>query len=175
MKKLLSFSLLAVLLLAGCSQKEVNMDENTAAKSEESLDKMNSDANNEAANASEVVEENANDFANTVLDVVYFDFDKYTINDANKEVARDNATKIASTNNLVKFKLEGNCDEWGTDEYNYALGLKRAKSIKDGLVAEGVSPDNISLVSFGESNPICTDKNKNCWKQNRRVEYKVLP
>lgn len=183
MKKLLSFSLLALLLLTGCSQKEVNMDENASAKSEESLDKMNSDAATEAANAAQeaadaaanAAQAKADQIANMVLDVVYFDFDKYTINSSNKEVAKDNANKISAINSAVKIKLEGNCDEWGTDEYNYALGLKRAKSVKDSLVAEGVAADSISLVSFGESNQVCTDKNKNCWKQNRRVEYKVLP
>ena len=79
---------------------------------------------------------------------------------------------------VVKYldiKVEGNCDEWGTDEYNYALGLKRAKSAKDALVRNGVSADRIAVVSFGESNPVCTDKTKACDAQNRRADFKVLP
>jgi len=76
---------------------------------------------------------------------------------------------------LTIIKLEGNCDEWGTDEYNYALGLKRAKTAKDALVADGVDAQKIIMVSFGESNPICTQKNTTCWKMNRRVDYRLLP
>jgi peptidoglycan-associated lipoprotein len=75
----------------------------------------------------------------------------------------------------LSIKIEGNCDEWGTDEYNYALGLKRAKSVKDALVAQGVSESRIMVVSFGESNPACSQSNKDCWAQNRRAEFKLLP
>ena len=79
--------------------------------------------------------------------------------------------KAGSANDTIK--LEGNCDEWGTDEYNYALGLKRAKSVKDTLVAHGVSESNLKLISYGESNPTCTEKNEACWSKNRRVEFKI--
>ena len=75
----------------------------------------------------------------------------------------------------LSVKVEGNCDEWGTDEYNYALGLKRAKAAKDALVKQGVAADRITVVSYGESNPVCTDKTKACDAQNRRAEFKVLP
>ncbi|MDU5325453.1 OmpA family protein, partial [Campylobacter ureolyticus] len=74
----------------------------------------------------------------------------------------------------INVKVEGNCDEWGTDEYNYALGLKRAKSVKDALVANGVRADRISVVSYGESNPVCKDKSKSCDAQNRRDEFRVF-
>ncbi|MFA6756952.1 MAG: OmpA family protein, partial [Sulfurospirillaceae bacterium] len=75
----------------------------------------------------------------------------------------------------LSIKVEGNCDEWGTDEYNYALGLKRAKSVKDALIAEGVPSDRIMVVSYGESNPVCSESNKDCWAKNRRAEFKLLP
>ena len=71
--------------------------------------------------------------------------------------------------------LEGNCDEWGSDEYNFALGLKRAEAVKKAIVAEGVDASRVSMVSFGESSPTCTDKTKECWAQNRRVDFKLLP
>ena len=106
---------------------------------------------------------------------IYFAFDKYDLTDDMRETSKSNATKLSSLSTNVKVKIEGNCDEWGTDEYNYALGLKRAKSAKDALVADGIPSSSISLVSFGESNPSCTDRTVNCWKQNRRVEYKLLP
>ena len=88
-------------------------------------------------------------------------------------IAKDNASKLNGLEGSVK--VEGNCDEWGTDEYNYALGLKRAKVVKDALIADGISESKISVVSFGESNPVCADKTKECWSKNRRAEYKPLP
>lgn len=112
------------------------------------------------------------------LKSVHFAFDKYDLNDQMRQIATDNAAKIEKVNQNVeslKIKLEGNCDEWGTDEYNYALGLKRAKTVKDALIADGISEDKISMVSFGESNPVCKDRNVACWKLNRRVDYKLLP
>ena len=113
-----------------------------------------------------------------VLSSVHFDFDKFVLTDQMRTIATSNASKIdnvVSSYSNLKIKLEGNCDEWGTDEYNYALGLKRAKSTKDALVADGIDANRIMMVSFGESNPVCTDKTDSCWKMNRRVDYKLLP
>jgi peptidoglycan-associated lipoprotein len=75
----------------------------------------------------------------------------------------------------LNVKLEGNCDEWGSDEYNFALGLKRAEAVKKVLVADGIDASRISMVSYGKSNPVCTDHTKACWAKNRRVNFKLLP
>ncbi len=75
----------------------------------------------------------------------------------------------------LRIMVEGNCDEWGSDEYNYALGVKRAKTAKDALVAQGVSADRIEITSNGESKPVCTERTKACDAQNRRDEFKILP
>jgi peptidoglycan-associated lipoprotein len=109
------------------------------------------------------------------LSSVYFDFDKYNIRPDMQErvdAAADMGKTVAKD---LKVKLEGNCDEWGSDEYNFALGLRRADSVKKALVAEGIDPSRISMVSYGESNPVCTEKTKECWAKNRRVDFKVLP
>ena len=107
---------------------------------------------------------------------IYFDFDRYNIRpDQVPNVDYDAQLFQKPEAQEFKIKVEGNCDEWGTDEYNYALGLKRAKSVKEALVSFGVSPERIMIVSFGESNPECTDKNKACWDKNRRAEFKLLP
>jgi peptidoglycan-associated lipoprotein len=69
------------------------------------------------------------------------------------------------------IKLEGNCDEFGTDEFNYALGLKRAKAVKDALVAQGIAAERFTIVSLGESTPVCTNNTTDeCYAQNRRVD-----
>jgi len=116
---------------------------------------------------------------NTILlESVHFAFDKYKLSDEMREVSTANYNKIDETTQSysdVKIKLEGNCDEWGSDEYNYALGLKRAKAAKDALIADGVEKQKIVMVSFGESNPVCTQRNTHCWKMNRRVDYRLLP
>jgi len=106
---------------------------------------------------------------------VYFDFDKFNIRADQQEKIQTDAEIAKSAPAELKIKLEGNCDEWGSDEYNFALGLKRAKSVKEALVAEGVDAGRISMVSYGESNPVCTEHTKECWAKNRRVDFKVLP
>ncbi|VAY86448.1 Outer membrane lipoprotein omp16 precursor [hydrothermal vent metagenome] len=112
------------------------------------------------------------------LTSINFSYDKFKLSDEAREIIKNNNEKInpvISSNSHVKIKLEGNCDEWGTDEYNYALGLKRAKVVKDALINDGISASKISLVSFGESNPVCKDRTQLCWKKNRRTDYKLLP
>jgi peptidoglycan-associated lipoprotein len=110
------------------------------------------------------------------VQTVYFATDSYRLSPAEMDKITQNSSifngELAS--DLV-IKIEGNCDEWGTDEYNYALGLKRAKSAKNSLVQSGVNEGRMSLVSFGESKPICSEHNDGCWQQNRRVDFKLFP
>ncbi|MCI6988168.1 MAG: OmpA family protein [Campylobacter sp.] len=105
---------------------------------------------------------------------VYFGFDKYNVTSDMQSVVASNAALFNQAEaSSFDIRVEGNCDEWGTDEYNYALGLKRATSIKDELIKNGVNADRVSVVSYGESNPVCTDKTKDCDAQNRRGEFTV--
>ncbi len=107
---------------------------------------------------------------------IYFATDSYKIAGSEREKVSHDATifngELARDLNI---KIEGNCDEWGTDEYNYALGLKRAKSVKNILVNSGIDEDRMSLTSYGESTPICSEHNAACWQQNRRVDFKLFP
>ncbi len=107
---------------------------------------------------------------------IYFDFDKYDIRPDMEGQVKANARLLNSMKAQdFSIKVEGNSDEWGTDEYNYALALKRAKSVKESLVSFGVDSSRIMIVSFGESNPACKESNKACWDENRRAEFKLLP
>lgn len=103
---------------------------------------------------------------------VYFDFGDYAIS-SNMENNMNNNIKVAMAASS-KIKIEGNCDEFGTDEYNYALGLKRAKAVKDSLVSQGLSSGKTVMVSFGESSPVCTEPNDSCYDRNRRVDIRLV-
>ncbi|MDD2384030.1 MAG: OmpA family protein [Sulfurospirillaceae bacterium] len=168
MSKLALTSLaVAVLVLTGCSQKspEVDMTKDTAK-----MDTKSTVDDGMSALQKLIASLEANS------KTIYFDFDKYNIRKDQQSNIDANAA-LFNTQEAKGFsiKVEGNCDEFGTDEYNYALGLKRAKSVKDGLVSKGMVADRITVVSYGESNPACTDHNKACWDKNRRAEFKVLP
>lgn len=102
---------------------------------------------------------------------IYFGFNDYSVSGEMMNNMDQNINVATSTQDYIV--LEGNCDEFGTDEYNYALGLKRAKSVKDALVSSGVESDRINVVSLGESTPVCTKQTDNCYKLNRRVDLQL--
>jgi peptidoglycan-associated lipoprotein len=104
------------------------------------------------------------------LKAIYFDFDKYDIrpNDA-KTLDGDAAWLKANANNLLL--IEGHCDERGTNEYNLALGERRAKAAMNYLVAQGVQASRITIISYGKERPVCTEKNEACWAKNRRDNF----
>ncbi len=189
--------IVAVLLLAGCAQTNVDVDapnqqqaanDNQGGQQEQQpagLDNGGSTQNatgDEGATAA-TTDSSLRSDGNYVmingekvfLQNIYFAFDRYILNEPMKIISKDNSGKLSMLDENNKIKLEGNCDEWGSDEYNYALGLKRAKEAKNELIADGIPPSKITLVSYGESNPVCTEHNKKCWEKNRRVAYKVLP
>jgi peptidoglycan-associated lipoprotein len=109
------------------------------------------------------------------MQTIYFAFDKFDISTEASEKLSSNAALAVAKAAKFNIKIEGNCDEWGSDEYNFALGLKRAKAAKDALIAEGVNAERITMVSYGESNPVCVEKTKECWAKNRRDDFKLLP
>lgn len=181
MKKLSIYTfLIAAVLFTGCSQKEVEVGTEPATNSESALNTIdNSNIQDEVVNDA-MLESAENGYYYMIngkkvfIENIYFGFDKYSLNQDTKSIAKSNAMKLAGIQSGTTIKVEGNCDEWGTDEYNYALGLKRAKVVKDSLVMEGIASSAVSVVSFGESNPACTDKNAACWQKNRRSEHKLV-
>lgn len=101
------------------------------------------------------------------LEPVYFDFDRAFIRDDAKASMQANADWLKA-NAKVKVRIEGNCDERGTKEYNQALGQRRAASAKKYLTDLGISARRISLISYGKEKPVCTEGNEECWQRNRR-------
>jgi peptidoglycan-associated lipoprotein len=107
------------------------------------------------------------------LGMVHFDYDKYFIREDAKPVLEANASwlkKFRST----KILIEGHCDERGTEEYNLALGEKRAKSTQDYLISLGISADRIRIISYGKSQPLDPGHNEDAWQRNRRSQFLVI-
>jgi len=107
--------------------------------------------------------------------IIHFDFDKYEIKNSQLPIIQEVANLLKEATENYTVRIEGNCDEWGTDEYNYALGLKRAKVIKQSLIELGVDANKLTIISYGESNPVCTAHTKECWANNRRDNFTLLP
>jgi peptidoglycan-associated lipoprotein len=102
---------------------------------------------------------------------VYFDFDKYDIRAGDARILDTNAAWLKTNDNLVL--IEGHCDERGTNEYNLALGERRAKATMNYLVGQGVQANRITIISYGKERPTCTEHSEACWAKNRRSHFLV--
>ena len=113
------------------------------------------------------------DTAFSEMGMVYFAYDKSEITAEFEEVIQKNYEWIFQ-NPDAQVQLEGHCDERGTNEYNLALGERRAKAVFDYLVSLGANPSQFTIVSFGEERPVAYGSNEASWRQNRRVEFTQL-
>ncbi len=160
--------LLSVFVLWGCPKKaEVTTTQETPKEAAPAAEAPKAEA---PAPAPEVAKEAPVEKAAAAeagLKPIYFDFDKSFIRDDAKSVMKANAEWLKA-NPKVKVKIEGNCDERGTIEYNQALGQRRAASAKKYLTDMGVAANRISLISYGKEKPICSDHSEDCWQKNRR-------
>jgi peptidoglycan-associated lipoprotein len=104
------------------------------------------------------------------LQPVYFDFDRSFIRDDAKSAMKANADWLRA-NPKAKIRIQGNCDERGTIEYNQALGQRRAQSAKKYLTDMGVSAGRLSLISYGKEKPLCANSSEECWQKNRRDDF----
>ena len=101
--------------------------------------------------------------------VVYFDLDQYLIK-PDFQAAMACHAKYLRDRPDARVTLEGHADERGSREYNLGLGERRGNAVSSALQANGGSAGQITVVSYGEERPVCTDSNESCWSQNRRVE-----
>ncbi|MGZ4886430.1 MAG: peptidoglycan-associated lipoprotein Pal [Candidatus Aminicenantales bacterium] len=104
---------------------------------------------------------------------VYFDYDKAMIREDAKPVLETNASWLNKFK-TIKILIEGHCDERGTEEYNLALGEKRAKAALDYLTTLGLSSDRVRIISYGKSQPVDPGHNEAAWQKNRRDQFLVV-
>jgi peptidoglycan-associated lipoprotein len=103
---------------------------------------------------------------------IHFGYNDYTIQPQDSSILRANADWLTQ-HPAAHVQVEGNCDDRGSEEYNIALGAKRAQSAKDYLTTLGISGDRISTISYGKELPVCTEQTDDCWAQNRRDHFAV--
>ena len=111
--------------------------------------------------------------ASSPLKDIYFDFDRYDLSADARTILRGNADWLKSNSN-ARVEVEGHCDDRGTNEYNLALGAKRAQAVREYLVTLGVAPARLSTISYGEEIPVCREATESCWRQNRRARFVIL-
>jgi peptidoglycan-associated lipoprotein len=106
------------------------------------------------------------------LSDIHFGYNDSSIQEQDGSVLRTNASWLQA-HPQTKVQVEGYCDERGSEEYNIALGAKRAQAGKDYLATLGISESRMSTISYGKELPVCTDHDESCWSQNRRDHFSV--
>ncbi len=108
----------------------------------------------------------------SILKSVYFEFDRFDIREDAKPVLRANAQGIKSNSRWGNITIEGHCDERGSEEYNLALGERRANAVKRYLIDLGVASSRLRTVTFGEAKPAVMGHDESAWRYNRRAEFR---
>lgn len=103
---------------------------------------------------------------------IHYDYDSATLDETSKAALRRNAAIMAEYSD-IRVEVQGHCDERGSTEYNIALGDRRAHAVQTLLVAEGISPNRIAVISYGEEKPLVRRADEAAWSQNRRAEFRV--
>jgi len=110
--------------------------------------------------------------ASADLKDIHFEFDKFDLDGKSREILKANA-EFLKRNPGLHIEIQGHCDERGTNNYNIALGERRAHSTRQYLVSQGVDSRNVHTISYGEEKPFCFESSENCWHENRRAHFMV--
>jgi len=151
-----------VAVFLGCAKKQVVKAEEEVTKPKAEAPKTE-EMSPQAARAKEVEQ---------LLQTIHFDFDKYEIRPGDAKILKENA-KVLREYPEVKVVIEGHCDERGSDEYNLALGERRAKAARDYLVTLGIKKKRLSAISYGEERPVDPGHDEDAWAKNRRAEFRI--
>lgn len=182
--KLMFYGLVMMILTAaGCAPSATNKPEPGSASSAASKPAAPSPGEGQRGAASESttpgqssldqLREGKTTPAASPLKEIFFSFDRYDLEGEARETLKVNADWL-KRNPAARIEIEGHCDERGTNEYNLALGAKRAQAAKDYLVTLGIATERLSTISYGEEIPVCREQNENCWRQNRRARFVII-
>ena len=181
MKKIFSTLAIAGLIVTGCASKgvvkETSQPQQKATQQEQIKDKVTEKkvsqenvASKESAKTADTDSLRLIKEMQAKMKDIHFDFDRYIIMSGDKTILKQVADTLRKNSNL-KVTIEGNCDERGTNEYNLALGDRRAKAAKDFLLSLGIQSGRMDTVSYGEEKPLCTESTEACWAKNRRDHF----
>ena len=149
------FALFTLLIFVGCSSLQVT-EESVANQSVAGV------SISSKSTATQAVLANA---------VVYFEYDKFNLTSKSIQALKG-VSDLMQRNSKITLSIEGHADERGTREYNLALGQRRAESVADYLISNGVKRNRLSVKSYGEERPLALGSNDSAWSKNRRVELK---
>jgi peptidoglycan-associated lipoprotein len=107
------------------------------------------------------------------LNRIHFAYNEFTLDEQARVTLEQNAVFLRK-NSTLKVVVEGHCDERGSDEYNLALGERRAITARNYLISLGIAADRLSILSYGEERPLVAASNEEAWAQNRRAEFKAV-
>src|SRR6266481_6693259 len=172
-----SVVLSAVLAFAGCSSTTAEPESSSApaAPSPESKTELTPEPapSTSSLEAFQRGESTATP-ASYPLKEVYFDFERYDVRADARETLKANGEWLKANPSAV-VEIEGHCDERGTNEFNMALGAKRAQAAMDYLTTLGVAASRLSTISYGEELPVCEEHAEECWAKNRRDRFVIQP
>ncbi len=195
----LALIILAIFFVTSCSKKQVKVSEGGVTKTQaqqqqqqQGVEKQGGEqevkspqqgitpeyqqrerARQERLRQLEMQQQLVNQIKEFESEKIYFDFDKADLKPKARMVLRKKAAWLRQHPDF-SVRIEGNCDERGTNEYNLALGQRRADAAKKFLVTLGVSPDRIITVSYGEERPVDPRHNEEAWAKNRRDEFRLI-
>ncbi len=180
MKRLLVLFALVAFVSAGCAKKEtVKPEAEKPAEKKEAVQKAPEKVTEQKLpSGKESVQSLEKETAGMeekegLFKDINFEFDKYDVSGSYRAELKSIAEWMAK-NSGAKLSIEGHCDDRGTNEYNLALGDRRAKAVKDYLISLGVPAARLQTISYGEEKPLCTEQTEECWAKNRRAHFVVL-
>ncbi len=169
-----------VLFAAGCAKKKVEqVGEVTPPQQKELGTKAPGDMGMEMPKSEGGVQSTpktgalAGDAASFEDKDIHFDYDTFNVMPEDRKILAEKAGYL-NAHQSVKVRIEGNCDERGTSEYNLALGERRAKAALDYLVFLGISRDRLTTISYGEEKPLDPAQTEQAWAKNRRAHFDIL-
>lgn len=175
MKRIPSFiAVLALMVVAGCGKKPA--PEAVVPVAEPQAERNGSD--DEARRRAEeearrrAAEEEARRARTTLEEMVFFDYDESALRNDSRAIL-DAKLPILRADPSIRIRIEGHADDRGSTEYNLALGMRRAETVRDYLVGYGIAGDRLSVASYGEERPLVTGSGEQSWARNRRGEFAV--